>query len=50
MAARLTVSESPEVKENCCIVPPPYRVENIGYSGTLWDVPVSPAATEQNIT
>lgn len=50
MAARLTFSEPLEIKENCCIVPPPYYVDNIGHPGTSWEVSVAPAATEQNIT
>lgn len=50
MVGRLNTNKSPEIKENCCIVPPPYHVDNIGNPGTLWEVPVEPAATEQNIT
>ncbi|TKR65207.1 hypothetical protein L596_025641 [Steinernema carpocapsae] len=49
-AGRMTVSEPEEVKENCCIVPPPYMVKNIGSVGTWWEVDVNPAATDQNIT
>lgn len=49
-AGRLSVSEPQEVKENCCIVPPPYIVTNIGAPGTWWEVNVAPAATEQNVT
>lgn len=49
-AARLTVTEPPEIKENCCIVPPPYYVDNIGAPGTTWEISLEPAATETNIT
>ncbi|KAI6240848.1 hypothetical protein M3Y99_00392200 [Aphelenchoides fujianensis] len=49
-AARLAVADPPEIKENCCIVPPPYHVENIGVQGTWWEVPIAPAATEKNVT
>ncbi|CAD5222389.1 unnamed protein product [Bursaphelenchus xylophilus] len=49
-ASKIAVSESPEVKANCCIVPPPYIVENIASPGTWWEVPIAPAATEKNIT
>jgi hypothetical protein len=66
LAGRPTIADPPEVKENCCIVPPPYHVDNIGSPGTTWlgslsnsiwqlrqfprDVPVAPSPTEQNIT
>lgn len=49
-AGRLTVSEPPEIKAACCIVPPPYMVENIGSPGTWWEVDIAPAATEKNVT
>uniref|UniRef100_A0A7E4VM27 Fibronectin type III domain protein n=1 Tax=Panagrellus redivivus TaxID=6233 RepID=A0A7E4VM27_PANRE len=49
-AGRLTVSEPPEIKEACCIVPPPYMVENIGAPGTWWEIDIRPAPTEKNIT
>uniref|UniRef100_A0A914BWZ1 Fibronectin type-III domain-containing protein n=1 Tax=Acrobeloides nanus TaxID=290746 RepID=A0A914BWZ1_9BILA len=49
-AARLTVSEPQEIKENCCIVPPPYYVANIGSSGTTMDIEIAPAETKTNIT
>ncbi|KAI6201513.1 hypothetical protein M3Y96_00850200 [Aphelenchoides besseyi] len=48
--ARLAVAEPKEVKENCCIVPPPYMVENIGGPDTYWEVPIAPAPTEKNLT
>ena len=32
-AARLSVADPPEVKENCCIVPPPYHVDHINTPG-----------------
>lgn len=35
-AVRLSVADPPEVKENCCIVPPPYHVDHIGSPGTFW--------------
>jgi hypothetical protein len=38
------------VKENCCIVPPPYFVEQIGEPGTYWEVPIAPSPTHDNIT
>jgi len=50
LAGRPTIADPPEVKENCCIVPPPYHVENIGMHGTTWDVPVAPSPTQKNIT
>uniref|UniRef100_A0A914HBE2 Fibronectin type-III domain-containing protein n=1 Tax=Globodera rostochiensis TaxID=31243 RepID=A0A914HBE2_GLORO len=50
LAGRPTVAESPEVKENCCIVPPPYHVTNIGLDGTQWAVPIAPSPTDRNIT
>uniref|UniRef100_A0AC34QKY1 Fibronectin type-III domain-containing protein n=1 Tax=Panagrolaimus sp. JU765 TaxID=591449 RepID=A0AC34QKY1_9BILA len=49
-AHKLTVSEPPEIKEACCIVPPPFFVENIGAPGTWWEIDVAPAPTEKNIT
>lgn len=49
-ASKIAVSETAEVKKNCCIVPPPYIVENIGVDGTWWEIPISPAATEKNVT
>uniref|UniRef100_A0AC35GLZ5 Uncharacterized protein n=1 Tax=Panagrolaimus sp. PS1159 TaxID=55785 RepID=A0AC35GLZ5_9BILA len=49
-AGRLTVNEPPEIREACCIVPPPYHVENIGAPGTWWDVDIAPAKTDTNIT
>ena len=39
-----------QVKRACCIVPPPYFVENIGSPGTYGEVDISPAATENNVT
>lgn len=36
LAGRPTVAEPPEVKENCCIVPPPYHVDHIGSPGKRW--------------
>ena len=50
LAGRPTIADPPEVKENCCIVPPPYHVDHIGSPGTTWDVPVAPSPTEKNIT
>ena len=49
-AARLTVSEKPEIKAACCIVPPPYHVDNIGSPGTFFEIDIAPALTEKNIT
>uniref|UniRef100_A0A914E274 Fibronectin type-III domain-containing protein n=1 Tax=Acrobeloides nanus TaxID=290746 RepID=A0A914E274_9BILA len=49
-AARLTVSEPPEIKAACCIVPPPYHVKNIGSPGTFLEIDIAPALTETNIT
>ncbi|CAI4231782.1 unnamed protein product [Auanema sp. JU1783] len=47
---KIISTEPPEVRRSCCIVPPPYMVENIGSPGTFWEVDVNPAATEKNIT
>ncbi|KAK0418386.1 hypothetical protein QR680_013533 [Steinernema hermaphroditum] len=49
-AGKGPTNDPEEVKENCCIVPPPYMVQNIGVMGTWWEVDVNPADTEQNIT
>uniref|UniRef100_A0A914QG08 Fibronectin type-III domain-containing protein n=1 Tax=Panagrolaimus davidi TaxID=227884 RepID=A0A914QG08_9BILA len=49
-AGRLTVNEPPEIREACCIVPPPYHVEYIGAPGTWWDIDIAPAKTDTNIT
>jgi hypothetical protein len=49
-ASKLSTYDSPEVKENCCIVPPPYHVDNIGSPDTFWEVPIAPAKTERNVT
>ncbi|KIH68490.1 hypothetical protein ANCDUO_01164 [Ancylostoma duodenale] len=39
-----------QIRRSCCIVPPPYMVENIGSPGSWWEVDVSPAATEKDVT
>ncbi len=49
-AARLAVIEQSDAKRGCCIVPPPYIVENIGTPGTFWEVDVSPANTDKNVS
>uniref|UniRef100_A0A158P9A7 Fibronectin type III domain protein n=1 Tax=Angiostrongylus cantonensis TaxID=6313 RepID=A0A158P9A7_ANGCA len=46
---RITVILS-QIRRSCCIVPPPYMVENIGSPGSWWEVDVSPAATERAVT
>ncbi|KJH44141.1 fibronectin type III domain protein [Dictyocaulus viviparus] len=38
------------IRRSCCIVPPPYMVENIGSPGSWWEVDVGPAATERAVT
>ncbi|CAK5085679.1 unnamed protein product [Meloidogyne enterolobii] len=50
LAGRPTIADQPDVKERCCIVPPPYKVESIGHDGTHWDVPIAPSPTDHNIT
>ncbi|KAL3115899.1 hypothetical protein niasHT_007199 [Heterodera trifolii] len=50
LAGRPTVAEAPEVKENCCIVPPPYHVDNIGQTDTQWQYAIAPSPTDRNIT
>ncbi|VDN93409.1 unnamed protein product [Brugia pahangi] len=38
-------------KKGCCIVPPPYMVENIGLAGTFWEVDISPVQSQpQNVS
>ncbi|MCP9258787.1 hypothetical protein DINM_001788 [Dirofilaria immitis] len=38
-------------KKACCIVPPPYMVENIGMAGTFWEVDIAPVESQpQNIS
>ncbi|GMT18237.1 hypothetical protein PFISCL1PPCAC_9534, partial [Pristionchus fissidentatus] len=48
-SAKQVVSEPVEVRRSCCIVPPPYFVENIGAVGTNWEIDVTPAQTEDNV-
>ncbi|CAG9530835.1 unnamed protein product [Cercopithifilaria johnstoni] len=46
-----SVIEKSERKKGCCIVPPPYMVENIGVPGTYWDVDISPVESQpENIS
>uniref|UniRef100_A0A914W0E7 Fibronectin type-III domain-containing protein n=1 Tax=Plectus sambesii TaxID=2011161 RepID=A0A914W0E7_9BILA len=47
---RASNNDPPEVKRSCCIVPPPYYVEHIGEEGTYWEVDISPAATDKNVS
>ncbi|UMM24223.1 hypothetical protein L5515_004561 [Caenorhabditis briggsae] len=47
---KMTSSEPLNIRRSCCIVPPPYFVDNIGAPGTFWEVDVNPAATENNVT
>ncbi|EJW71720.1 hypothetical protein WUBG_17372, partial [Wuchereria bancrofti] len=43
--------EKSEQKKGCCIVPPPYMVENIGSAGTFWEVDISPVQSQpQNVS
>ncbi|VDO74656.1 unnamed protein product [Heligmosomoides polygyrus] len=47
---KVITGETAEIRRSCCIVPPPYMVENIGSPGSWWEVDVSPAATEKDVT
>ncbi|PIO68284.1 hypothetical protein TELCIR_09931 [Teladorsagia circumcincta] len=47
---KVITGETAEIRRSCCIVPPPYMVENIGSPGSWWEVDVSPAATENGVT
>uniref|UniRef100_A0A8R1HV11 Fibronectin type-III domain-containing protein n=1 Tax=Caenorhabditis japonica TaxID=281687 RepID=A0A8R1HV11_CAEJA len=47
---KMTSSEPINIRRSCCIVPPPYFVDNIGAPGTFWEVDVNPAATDNNVT
>uniref|UniRef100_A0A915B8J5 Fibronectin type-III domain-containing protein n=1 Tax=Parascaris univalens TaxID=6257 RepID=A0A915B8J5_PARUN len=50
-AGKPSVSEKADRKKGCCIVPPPYMVENIGAPGTFWEVDVGPVESQpQNIS
>uniref|UniRef100_A0A913IDA2 Fibronectin type-III domain-containing protein n=1 Tax=Strongyloides stercoralis TaxID=6248 RepID=A0A913IDA2_STRER len=49
-AGRPTTQEAERHKTGCCIVPPPYYVENIGQEGTYFEIDINPAATEKNVT
>ncbi|EJD74869.1 hypothetical protein LOAG_17881 [Loa loa] len=50
-AGKPSVIEKSERKKGCCIVPPPYMVENIGLAGTFWEVDISPVESQpQNIS
>ncbi|GMS87185.1 hypothetical protein PENTCL1PPCAC_9360, partial [Pristionchus entomophagus] len=48
-SGKVPANEPVEVKKSCCIVPPPYFVENIGAVGTNWEVDVNPADTTDNV-
>ena len=39
-----------QIRRSCCIVPPPYFVDNIGAPETFWEVDVNRAATENHVT
>ncbi|CAI5445350.1 unnamed protein product [Caenorhabditis angaria] len=47
---KMTSSEPLYVRRSCCIVPPPYFVDNIGAPETYWEVDVNPAATNSNVS
>ncbi|CAJ0579194.1 unnamed protein product, partial [Mesorhabditis spiculigera] len=49
-AGRLVVSEPPHIKASCCIVPPPYYVDNIGAPDTFDFMEIAPSPTDTNIT
>uniref|UniRef100_A0A915Q6K3 Fibronectin type-III domain-containing protein n=1 Tax=Setaria digitata TaxID=48799 RepID=A0A915Q6K3_9BILA len=50
-AGKPSVFEKSDRKKACCIVPPPYMVENIGVAGTLWEVDIAPVESQpQNIS
>uniref|UniRef100_A0A7I5E8R5 Fibronectin type III domain protein n=2 Tax=Haemonchus contortus TaxID=6289 RepID=A0A7I5E8R5_HAECO len=47
---KVITGETAEIRRSCCIVPPPYMVENIGSPGSWWEVDVTPAATENGVS
>ncbi|CAB3401714.1 unnamed protein product [Caenorhabditis bovis] len=47
---KVTSREPANIRRGCCIVPPPYFVDNIGAPNTYWEVDVNPAATDNNVT
>ncbi len=43
-------AETTGLEKKCCIVAPPYLVEDIGDVGTLWNATIKPAPDDRFVT